>query len=162
MPVAITRAHYKKNELPRDIQQKVGGLNLLFVDGVSTLRAFSAEFFERTFSVHEGFFTEVDPLAREYSNEFQEKLYERSQRSVFDKNTSDRKPNKKPTAKDKQEALGKLSMVFIDVASGMGAFTKVLFKRFSTQYKGLIQEANKKSSEFSYNKIGRASCRERV
>ncbi|NGX32998.1 MAG: hypothetical protein K1060chlam4_01057 [Candidatus Anoxychlamydiales bacterium] len=151
MPVAITRTHYKKNDLPTDIKQKVGGLNLLFVDGFSKVRAVSSVFFKRTFSVHEGLFDEVDPLAREYSNDFQEKLYERSQRSIFDKNTSDRKPNKKPTAKEKQKALGKLSMVFIDVASGMGAFTKVLFKRFSTQYEGLIQEANKESSEFSYN-----------
>ncbi|NGX52488.1 MAG: hypothetical protein KR126chlam5_00787 [Candidatus Anoxychlamydiales bacterium] len=150
MPVTTTKIYYPKNDLPADIQQKLGGLNLLLVDGFSAVRAFSAAFFERTFRVHEGFFTEADPLARKYSNDIQEKLYERSQRSIFDKNRSD-KLNKKPTAKDKQKALGKLSMVFIDVASGMGAFTKVLFKRFSTQYDGLIEEANRKSSEFSYN-----------
>jgi len=150
MPTA-PKINYNKYELPSDINQKLGALNLLFIDGFSKVRSVSSVFFKRTFSIHEGLFDEVDPLARKVSNDIQTKLYERSQRSIFDSERKKIEINKKPTLKEKQKALGKLSMVFIDIVSGTEAFTEILFKRFSTQYDGLFEEANRKSAEFSYN-----------
>ena len=85
MPAATTRVNFQKHELPSDINQKLGGLNLLLVDGFSKVRAVSSVFFERTFSVHKGLFDEVDPLAKEISNDIQETLFNRSQRSVLDR-----------------------------------------------------------------------------
>ncbi len=147
MNISATKVLDQK--LPSDIQQTLGGLNLLLIDVFSKARALSFEFFERSFSLHKGIFEEIDPLASKLSDDMKRRVYMRAKRSVFDKKSMDETPIN-ITQKEMKKTVGKLNLILIDAFSSTRAFSVVAFKRLSFAYKDLFKEANVKSSKFSY------------
>ncbi|KKL16355.1 hypothetical protein LCGC14_2496420 [marine sediment metagenome] len=149
MSTTTTRVHNQTKVLPPDIQQALGGLNLLLVDGFSKVRALSSEFFRRSFEIPRNIFQEVDPLADELASKMEAKLYGRAKKSIFDKRTSG-EVSDSATQEEMEQTVGILNLKFVRAFSNTRAFGGVLFRRLSTTFDGFSEGVGEKSSRFSH------------